>query len=175
MCHERIIRRAEIDEPVPLQPLLEENGDGVERAGDHGRPLVGDKVALGDDPHIPDLAKHGVALDVHSQIDPLPRRRLQVEVQDVLVAWVVDGLQRPPHPQAVPLGALEEVRDPRRLGVGVIRIDGGIVGVLVVVIAGGVIPPQDYQFLYDAGVAGIYGPGTVIAKAALEILGKLSE
>ena len=45
----------------------------------------------------------------------------------------------------------------------------------ILVIAGGVIPPQDYQRLYDAGVAGIYGPGTVIAKAALEILGKLGE
>jgi methylmalonyl-CoA mutase len=43
----------------------------------------------------------------------------------------------------------------------------------ILVIAGGVIPPQDYQFLNDAGVAGIYGPGTVIAKAALEILEKL--
>ncbi len=45
----------------------------------------------------------------------------------------------------------------------------------ILVIAGGVIPPQDYQKLYDAGVAGIYGPGTVIAKAALEILRKLGE
>jgi methylmalonyl-CoA mutase len=43
----------------------------------------------------------------------------------------------------------------------------------ILVIAGGVIPPQDYTFLYEAGVAGIYGPGTVIAKAALEILEKL--
>ncbi|MGI4863171.1 MAG: methylmalonyl-CoA mutase [Janthinobacterium lividum] len=43
----------------------------------------------------------------------------------------------------------------------------------ILVIAGGVIPPQDYQFLYDAGVAGIYGPGTVVAKAALEILEKI--
>jgi methylmalonyl-CoA mutase len=43
----------------------------------------------------------------------------------------------------------------------------------ILVIAGGVIPPQDYPFLYDAGVAGIYGPGTVIAKSALEILEKL--
>ena len=43
----------------------------------------------------------------------------------------------------------------------------------ILVIAGGVIPAQDYQFLYDAGVAGVYGPGTVIATAALEILGKL--
>ncbi|KUG06749.1 methylmalonyl-CoA mutase [Solirubrum puertoriconensis] len=45
----------------------------------------------------------------------------------------------------------------------------------ILVIAGGVIPAQDYQFLYDAGVTGIYGPGTVIAVAAQEILGKLQE
>jgi methylmalonyl-CoA mutase len=45
----------------------------------------------------------------------------------------------------------------------------------ILVIAGGVIPPQDYEFLREAGVAGIYGPGTVIAKAALEILEKLGE
>ncbi len=45
----------------------------------------------------------------------------------------------------------------------------------ILVIAGGVIPAQDYQFLYEAGVAGVYGPGTVIATAALEILGKLGE
>jgi len=38
------------------------------------------------------------------------------------------------------------------------------------VIAGGVIPPQDYQFLYDAGVAAIFGPGTSVAKTAKEIL-----
>ena len=44
----------------------------------------------------------------------------------------------------------------------------------ILVIAGGVIPAQDYQFLYDAGVAGVYGPGTVIATAAQEILGKLT-
>ncbi|OON69107.1 methylmalonyl-CoA mutase [Hymenobacter sp. CRA2] len=45
----------------------------------------------------------------------------------------------------------------------------------ILVIAGGVIPAQDYQFLYDAGVTGIYGPGTVIAVAAQEILQKLGE
>jgi methylmalonyl-CoA mutase len=45
----------------------------------------------------------------------------------------------------------------------------------ILVIAGGVIPAQDYQFLYDAGVAGVYGPGTVIARAAQEILDKLGE
>ncbi|OGX88756.1 methylmalonyl-CoA mutase [Hymenobacter lapidarius] len=45
----------------------------------------------------------------------------------------------------------------------------------ILVIAGGVIPAQDYQYLYDAGVAGVYGPGTVIATAAQEILGKLGD
>lgn len=43
----------------------------------------------------------------------------------------------------------------------------------IMVIAGGVIPPNDYDFLYEAGVSGIFGPGTVIAKAAQEILQKL--
>jgi methylmalonyl-CoA mutase len=40
----------------------------------------------------------------------------------------------------------------------------------IVVVAGGVIPPQDYEFLYQAGVAGIFGPGTPIPKAAQQIL-----
>ncbi len=43
----------------------------------------------------------------------------------------------------------------------------------ILVIAGGVIPPKDYQFLYDAGVAGVFGPGTVIAIAAQKILEEL--
>ena len=38
------------------------------------------------------------------------------------------------------------------------------------VIAGGVIPAQDHQFLYEAGVKGIFGPGTVISIAAQKIL-----
>ncbi|HEV2484714.1 MAG TPA: cobalamin-dependent protein [Terracidiphilus sp.] len=40
----------------------------------------------------------------------------------------------------------------------------------ILVVAGGVIPPQDYEFLYNAGVAGIYGPGTVIPVAAQQII-----
>lgn len=43
----------------------------------------------------------------------------------------------------------------------------------IMVIAGGVIPPKDYQFLSDAGVSAVFGPGTVISKAAKEILEKL--
>ena len=40
----------------------------------------------------------------------------------------------------------------------------------IMVVAGGVIPHQDYEFLYTAGVLGIFGPGTNISKAAIEIL-----
>ncbi|MEM1093510.1 MAG: methylmalonyl-CoA mutase [Bacteroidota bacterium] len=39
------------------------------------------------------------------------------------------------------------------------------------VVTGGVIPPEDYNDLFDAGVAAIFGPGTIIAQAALDILG----
>jgi len=45
----------------------------------------------------------------------------------------------------------------------------------ILVIAGGVIPPQDYQFLYDSGVAAIFGPGTSVAKAAKQIIEILLE
>jgi len=44
----------------------------------------------------------------------------------------------------------------------------------ILVIAGGVIPKQDHDFLYEAGVSGIFGPGTIIAKSAIAILEKLS-
>ncbi|MDR3127117.1 MAG: methylmalonyl-CoA mutase [Tannerellaceae bacterium] len=40
----------------------------------------------------------------------------------------------------------------------------------IIVIAGGVIPAQDYDFLYRAGVAAIFGPGTSVAKAAVRML-----
>ncbi|MFQ3268928.1 MAG: methylmalonyl-CoA mutase, partial [Flavobacteriales bacterium] len=40
----------------------------------------------------------------------------------------------------------------------------------IMVVAGGVIPAQDYDYLFEAGVAGVFGPGTVIAEAAAQIL-----
>jgi len=43
----------------------------------------------------------------------------------------------------------------------------------ILVVVGGVIPQQDYDFLYKAGAIAIFGPGTVIAKAAQDILGQL--
>ncbi len=46
----------------------------------------------------------------------------------------------------------------------------GSVRQYIMVICGGVIPAQDYQYLYDAGAVAIFGPGTSVAKAASEIL-----
>ncbi len=40
----------------------------------------------------------------------------------------------------------------------------------IMVIVGGVIPPQDYQFLFDAGAVAVYGPGTRISDAAIDLL-----
>ncbi len=40
----------------------------------------------------------------------------------------------------------------------------------IVVFVGGVIPRQDYDFLYEAGVKGIYGPGTPIPASAKDVL-----
>jgi len=43
----------------------------------------------------------------------------------------------------------------------------------ILVVAGGVIPEQDYKDLFSKGVTSVFGPGTVIAKAAIEILERM--
>jgi len=43
----------------------------------------------------------------------------------------------------------------------------------IMIVVGGVIPPQDYPALYEAGTKAIFGPGTSIADAAIDLLGKL--
>jgi methylmalonyl-CoA mutase len=45
----------------------------------------------------------------------------------------------------------------------------------IMIVVGGVIPPQDFDALRAAGAAAIYPPGTVIAEAAIELLGKLTQ
>ncbi len=45
----------------------------------------------------------------------------------------------------------------------------------IVVFVGGVIPRQDYQFLFEAGVQGIYGPGTPIPASAKDVLERIRE
>jgi methylmalonyl-CoA mutase len=45
----------------------------------------------------------------------------------------------------------------------------------IVVIVGGVIPPQDYDYLYKAGAAAVFGPGSIISDCAIKILNLLIE
>jgi methylmalonyl-CoA mutase len=45
----------------------------------------------------------------------------------------------------------------------------------ILVVAGGVIPPADYQFLYDAGVSFVFGPGSVITESANQVLNALEK
>jgi methylmalonyl-CoA mutase len=45
----------------------------------------------------------------------------------------------------------------------------------ILIVAGGVIPPQDYPALYEAGAAAVFGPGTVIGEAAVALLNILAE
>lgn len=45
----------------------------------------------------------------------------------------------------------------------------------IMVIVGGVIPPQDYQYLFDSGAVAVFGPGTKISDAAIKILEVLME
>ena len=45
----------------------------------------------------------------------------------------------------------------------------------VIVVVGGVIPRQDYDFLYEAGVKGIFGPGTKIPVSARKVLDEINQ
>jgi len=45
----------------------------------------------------------------------------------------------------------------------------------ILVVVGGVIPPNDYEFLYGAGASGIYGPGTAISESANHVLNLLEK
>jgi methylmalonyl-CoA mutase len=45
----------------------------------------------------------------------------------------------------------------------------------IMIVVGGVIPPQDFPALYEAGAAAVFGPGTVIADAAAELVRKLAD
>ena len=45
----------------------------------------------------------------------------------------------------------------------------------IMIVVGGVVPPQDYDELYASGAAAIFPPGTVIAEAAIGLIGKLNE
>ena len=75
---------------------------------------------------------------------------------DVHVVGVSHARRRPPHPRAGAQRALADIGRPD-----------------IMIVVGGVIPPQDFDALRAAGAAAIFPPGTVIADAAVELLGEL--
>ncbi|GBG73748.1 hypothetical protein CBR_g17088 [Chara braunii] len=133
----------------------------AERAGRRPRILV---AKMGQDGH--DRGAKVVATglaDVGFDVDIGPLFQTPAEVArhameaDVHVVGV--SSQAAGHRSLVP----ELVEELRKIGMND-----------VVVIVGGVIPPDDYDFLYKQGVGCIFGPGTKIPTCAKEILSKLS-
>lgn len=86
---EGVIGGAEIDEPVPIATLSEEDGRGVEGVGDHGGAAVGDKIGFCDHLNIADGGEDGVADDEVVEVLALVEGGLEVEVDDVAVGGMV--------------------------------------------------------------------------------------
>ena len=138
-------------------------GDIAAFAADHGRRPRVLIAKLGQDGH--DRGAKVVAsafADLGFDVDVGPlfqtpeecaRQAIENDVHAVGVSTLAAG-----HKTLVP----EIIRSLREQGSGEI-----------IVFVGGVIPQQDYQFLYDAGVKGIYGPGTPIPDSARDVLNNI--
>ncbi|MCH7550598.1 MAG: cobalamin-dependent protein, partial [Proteobacteria bacterium] len=133
-----------------------------EREGRRPRILV---AKLGQDGHdrgakviATAFADFGFDVDIGPLFQTPAEAARQAVENDVHIVGI--SSQAAGHKTLIP----ELIADLRRQGAG---------GVLV--ICGGVVPPNDHAFLRDAGVAGIFGPGTNIQDAANEILGLLTE
>ncbi len=71
---------------------------------------------------------------------------------------------------------LESTRpDQAALGQAILEELRGQGAASVVVVVGGIIPPHDYEFLREKGVAAIFGPGTAVPVAAREVLRVIRE
>ena len=102
-----------------------------------------------------DAGMEVVYTGLHQSVEQIVNVAIQ-EAVDVIGLSVMSGAHVPISKRLLELMATEGIED-------------------IPVVVGGVIPKQDHDFLYDAGVLGIYGPGTVIAEAAREILDILIE
>lgn len=110
----RVIRCTEINEPIPVATLLQQNSRSMESVGHHGRPTVRDQVRLGDHPHILDRRKKRVAGNIIPEVIALLRGGLQIEVDDVEVGGMVDGKEDTLEHIAIADGAGDKVREAGR-------------------------------------------------------------
>ncbi len=137
-----------------LARQFEQQGKSVMlAAGDTFRAAAVEQLQVwGQRNNIPVIAQHTGADSASVIFDAI--QAAKARNIDVLIADTAGRLQNKSH-------LMEELK---KLG----RED-------ILVIAGGVIPAQDYDFLYKAGVAAIFGPGTSVAKAAVQIMEILLE
>jgi len=140
-----------------FKKIQEEVADFATEEGRRPRILV---VKMGQDGHdrgakviATSFADIGFDVDIGPLFQTPEEAARQAVENDVHVIGV--SSQAAGHKTLVP----QLVEELRRQGAGDI-----------LVVCGGVIPPQDYDYLYKAGAAAIYGPGTNIPKAASDIL-----
>lgn len=122
-----IIRGAEIDEPVPIFRSPQKQRHGVERGGEHRRTSVGHQARFLHHPHVPDLGEHGVSGDEPGQLPVLRRRRVRVQVDQVVVPGVVERVHQTAQPRHVASGGGDQVGERDRIlaGAGADEDGGG--------------------------------------------------
>lgn len=154
-------RRASVSQEQEYANVLKAVEEFATREGRRPRLLV---AKMGQDGHdrgakviASGFSDMGYDVDVgplFSTPDEVARQAVDADVHVVGVSSQAAG-----HKTLVP--AL--INSLKKLGGGHIKV-----------ICGGVIPPQDYKFLQDAGVVGIFGPGTRITAAAVDVLKAIS-
>jgi len=145
-----------------IQTLRKRTGDFLDKEGRRPRILVSKMGQDGHDRGMKVVATAYADLGFDVDISPMfqtPEEAAQMALENDVHVVGVSSLAAG-HKALVPqlIDALKEK---------------GAKEILVVV--GGVIPPNDYDFLYEAGVAGIYGPGTAIADSANHVLNLLEQ
>lgn len=165
--HQAVIRsisgvyRSEYQEPEVIQEVRKMTDQFAEKEGRRPRILI---AKMGQDGHdrgakVVATAYADMGFDV--DIGPLfqtpeetARQAVENDVHIVGISSLAAG-----HKTLVP----QLIEQLKKMG----RAD-------IMVVCGGVIPAQDYQFLYDCGVAAIFGPGSVLPIAAKKILTELN-
>jgi len=145
-----------------IQTLRKRTGDFLDKEGRRPRILVSKMGQDGHDRGMKVVATAYADLGFDVDISPMfqtPEEAAQMALENDVHVVGVSSLAAG-HKALVPqlIDALKEK---------------GAKEILVVV--GGVIPPNDYDFLYEAGVAGIYGPGTAISDSANHVLNLLEQ
>lgn len=111
LSNEWVIKSVEINEPIPIRSEPEQYRGPVERGGDRGRPLRVGKVGPAEDVDVLCSAEDGTGLDGEGEGVAVGLGREAVEVEEVVVLGVVDGVEQAVDPARVTGGSGDEVGD----------------------------------------------------------------